>query len=163
MLPLAGCAPSTQIGADTAPYPSCTNGQSASLELGTGPTAFAPLSDGDALDMDQGVQGLFHVYGSLRADGVVPGDPQDFSSPTNPIVSMEVMRDGQSVGGYRDIARPLDPDPDQGFVLAGDIVLLDITAFAELEGATVLFSVDLEDMCGTRLHDEVTVVTTAEP
>lgn len=45
------------------------SGSTATLELGTGETTFAPITDGAALPLVHGCQGGYHVWIALRARG----------------------------------------------------------------------------------------------
>jgi len=61
----------------------------ARLELGTGTARFLPIADGDALEMVHGAQGGWHVWVSLRTEGITQGTgsleiehgPADGSAP----------------------------------------------------------------------------------
>jgi hypothetical protein len=61
----------------------------ASLELGTGTARFVPLADGDEVAMVRGVQGGWHLWVSVRADGLetnlasleIAHQPADESEP----------------------------------------------------------------------------------
>ena len=120
------------------------------MEVGTGEATFEALADGDALVYDLGPQGGWHVFGSLRAAGVVPGDAEDFSSPDNPIVSFLVHLDGAPLGGYEDLPRPLDPAGDR-FELVGDTLVLDILDAEEIDGREATLDATLNDACGASL------------
>ncbi|GAB4196307.1 MAG: hypothetical protein OHK0013_03360 [Sandaracinaceae bacterium] len=82
---VAGCAGSPQ------PEP-----VEASLEIGTGTARFVPLADGDEVPMVKGAQGGWHLWVSVRAEGLESGlaslelahQPADESEPE------QVMRSG---------------------------------------------------------------------
>lgn len=54
------------------PIAGCRTTETPSFELGTGDSAFRPLTDGDALQMASGIQGGCHFWLSLRTDGFAP-------------------------------------------------------------------------------------------
>lgn len=125
----------------------------ATVEVGTGSEQFTPISNGDIVPFEQGAQGLFHVFGSLLVTGIVPGDIADFSDPTNPIASISVVHQDQTIGGYQSLPRPFDVAPDGLLTLIGDIVLLDIHSLSEADGLDVTMTVEIVDYCGTHLSD----------
>jgi hypothetical protein len=127
--------------------------RAATIELGTGSEQFTPISNGDILPFEQGTQGLFHLFGSLLVTGIVPGDIADFSDPTNPIASISVVHQDQTIGGYQSLPRPFDVAPDGLLTLVGDIVLLDIHSLSEADGLDVMMTVEIVDYCGTHLSD----------
>ncbi len=124
-----------------------------SIELGTGALEFEPISNGDDLFMDQGTQGLFHVFGSILATGILAGNQEDFSDPMNPMASFMIYYEGDIFGGYEPLPRPLNSLSGSVSELVGDIVLLDITSFGQAQDLSVTFHVDLWDACGVELSD----------
>lgn len=60
---LAGCASASAV----------TDPVEARLELGTGTARFLPVADGDALEMIHGAQGGWHVWVSVRTEGLTQG------------------------------------------------------------------------------------------
>lgn len=60
------------------------------IELGTGETTFRALTDGDSIDVVAGIQGGFHITGSVRVKGVHPGAVDAFVDD-NPVVSFDVL------------------------------------------------------------------------
>lgn len=54
------------------------------LELGTGEASFAPLEDGETLDLVRGCQGSQHVWVALRARGI---------ERRGPVVDLSLTRD----------------------------------------------------------------------
>jgi hypothetical protein len=78
-LGLLGCASSNVV-----PEPT-----EARLELGTGTARFVPITDGAELEMIHGAQGGWHVWVSVRAEGITQGTgtleiehgPADGSAP----------------------------------------------------------------------------------
>ena len=148
---ISACAASDELGAEVL---TCDSVQGEPfIELGTGAAEFEALLDGDDLFMDQGTQGLFHVYGSIRVRGVLAGNQNDFSDPMNPLASFMIYHKGEVFGGYEPLPRPLSTLSASESELVGDIVLLDIISFVEAQGISVTFSVDLWDACGVELSD----------
>ena len=125
----------------------------ATIALGTGEEQFVPIANGDSVLFEQGTQGLFHLFGSLSLTGIVPGDVSDFSDPTNPTVSISVTHQGEIIGGYQSLPRPLDVGPNGTLTLIGDIVLLDIHSLSEADGLEVTMTSEILDYCGTQLSD----------
>lgn len=162
---LIGCgAPSgaDEGGLDTASMDPCERAALVpfGFALGTGDTEFTPLAEGDLLPFYQGPQGLWHVFGSFRAAGVLPGDPEDFASPDNPIVSFRVMLGDQRLGGYEDLPRPMDPAGDGWYESVGDILMLDISDPSDVDGSAVSLSADFADSCGTAVSESLELVLT---
>jgi len=122
-------------------------------EIGTGEATFEPLVDGAPLPFNLGPQGGWHVFGSFRATGVLPGDPEDFANPDNPTVSFQVSQGGASLGGYTDLPRPMDPAEGGGWEIVGDTLVLDISEPEEIDGTPALLWVSFLDGCGTLLED----------
>ena len=123
------------------------------MELGTGEEEFIPIANDDTVLFEQGTQGLFHLFGSLSLTSIAPGNISDFSDPTNPIVSISVMHQGETIGGYHSLPRPLTVSADGTLSLIGDIVLLDIHSLSEADGLEVTMAAEIVDYCGTQLSD----------
>ena len=62
----------TDAGPTSADAGEVVTAHEGTLELGTGATAFEPISDGDTVALSRGVQGLQHVWVSLRLREVDP-------------------------------------------------------------------------------------------
>lgn len=124
------------------------------IEVGTGAERFEPLADGDNLMIHQGVQGLYHVLGSFLTSGIVTGDPADHADPNNPVVSFSVHTREGWVGGYADVSRPLTEIDELHLGVLGDILLLDISSFEQLDDAHASLRVELRDVCGHEVQDE---------
>lgn len=138
----------------------CVGGD-ATLEVGTGADAFEPLTDGDDLVLVMGPQGGYHVWGSLRATGVVPGDPLNLADPKNPLIGLSLWVNGEMVGGYQGLPRGLREDGD-AWVRVGETVVLTGLSVDDALGQTATLRAQLEDATGARLMDEVTGTLTAE-
>ena len=63
------------------------------------------------------------------------------------------MHQGETIGGYHSLPRPLTVSPDGTLSLIGDIVLLDIHALSEADGLEVTMTAEIVDYCGTQLSD----------
>ena len=148
---LSGCA-SDMLAGQTYVCEEMT--QSATIEVGTGSQQFTPISKGDVVTFEQGTQGLFHLFGSLLATGIAPGNSADFSDPTNPIVSITIWHEDELIGGYQPIPRPFNVGDDGQLSLIGDIILLNIHSFSEANGIDVAMTVEIDDYCGTHLSDQ---------
>jgi len=120
------------------------------LEVGTGVDAFTPLHDGDDLPLVAGPQGGHHVWGALRATDVDPGDPYDFAARDNPLLSMTLQRDGDILGGFRNLPRGLFPTDDGAFIRTGETVILGMDP-SVADGLDVDLVMELLDARGTAL------------
>lgn len=134
----------------------CPRG-SASLEVGTGEDAFVPLSADDPLPFVRGPQGGHHVYGSLRATGVRPGDPADPYGPHSPLVTFVLTVDGAEVAALRAQPRLFTEGPD-GDTLVGQLVVFSLPDPTPLDGAAATFSAEVTDECGATATDARDVV-----
>ncbi|NOY91707.1 MAG: hypothetical protein GXP55_10950 [Deltaproteobacteria bacterium] len=129
-----------------------------SATLGMGSTIYAPLSDGDDVDINQGAQGGFHVWGTVRVTGLYPGVRDRRMDPSNPDVVFQVATmDGTIVGDTGSIVRPLKVRSDGQVELVGEIVPLMIGSTDDLAFQTVTLSVSITDFCGTTVMDSRSV------
>jgi hypothetical protein len=120
----------------------------ATVELGTGTESFIPLADGDPLRFERGPQGGYHVYGSLRATGVDPGDPLYPFDLSNPHIGFNLRRDGVEIALLVDQPRALQALDDEGHVgVLGELVIFSVADPTALDGASVTFSGYLTDSC----------------
>lgn len=120
------------------------------LEIGTGAEGFEPVADGDHLQIQSGGQGGHHVYGSLRASGVVQGI---FEGETDPVVTFEVLDgEGTVLAGYEAYPRHFVQE-DEALVHFGDTLILEANP-GSLDGVEVTLVAELEDACGRVLTDE---------
>ena len=137
------------------------------LELGAGDIAFEPLDNGDPIDVIHGPQGGFHVLGSVRVNGIDPGDPNDLQSPRNPTVTFTVTADGdnQLVDAFSSFTQGLRASPDDGWQhqMLGRFLILEITDDDELHGRTLEIGVELTDADGTVLTDALTLQARRHP
>ena len=108
---------------------------------------------------DRSPQGLTHAYGSLRASGVVRGEPSNFADPSNPQVSFVIDAEGQMLGGYQALPRPLE----EGGELIGEVLALEGRLPAEVADLSATLWTELTDACGTVLFDERRVVLQPAP
>lgn len=127
----------------------------ATLELGQGQDAWAPVAEGDTLPVDFGPQGGWHTYGTLRTTGLHVGD----ANADPPFVTMAVTADdGSFTGGYTDIQRFLLDGGDGVGLLVGDRLILDVADGSEADGAEVTIDARIEDVCGRSATDARGVV-----
>lgn len=134
-----------------------------SLQIGTGDQDFEPLSDGDDAVVIQGPQGGFHLLGSLRATGVEPGDTANVFDENNPTVHFTVREGGERVDASNAFIQGLDEAGRHTHEVIGRFVFLDIQADEELVGSTLTFRVELTDVNGIELVDEVELNAVASP
>ena len=149
LVALAGCAAE---GSDVPPE----------VILGSGVDAFDPLADGDDLGIVQGPQGGFHVYGSVRAVGLDPGDPENLYAESNPTTTFTAYNGDVRVDlGASTYQQGLDPGPEPYYQMIGRLVILDIASPAELDGVTLRIEVVITDVDGVSAGDQRMVVARA--
>ncbi len=136
----------------------CATLGSPTLALGTGATSFEPLVEGAALTWERGTQGGFHVWGSLRAGQIDPGDPSDFSSPRNPTVTFALESPDGIAAGYLEVPRAFEAGPDGAWDLAGEQLRLDVVDPSELTGVDLDLWARVQDACGSDLETHLGVV-----
>ncbi len=129
-------------------------GEDVTLEAGIGEAAFAPAADGDDLPLVFGPQGSFHVWGALRATGVVPGDPADFAEKRNPKLTMVLEQGGEVIGGFVKLPRGLYPDGD-AYVRFGETLVVGPVVDALL-GTEADLVVAIEDAAGATAEARIT-------
>lgn len=129
-------------------------GEDVTLEAGIGAEAFAPAADGDDLPLVLGPQGSYHVWGALRATGVVPGDPADFAEPRNPKLTMALEADGEVLGGFFKLPRGLYPDGD-AYVRYGETLVVG-PVVDDLLGTEADLVVAIEDAAGATAEARIT-------
>jgi len=107
---LAGCIAAVLVlgpvaGCVTGPGPDETTGERG-VELGTGSWRFEPVDDGDQLDLVRGAQGGWHLWVSLRTQGIS-------EDRTTLIVETQLADDSASPIRHERTVR-LDPPDDEG-------------------------------------------------
>jgi len=156
---LAGCSPSPTVPV-----------LDPDLQLGTGVSSFIAVEDGDEVVIVFGPQGGYHLDGSLRVQGIDPGDEDDLSDPRNPLTVFQVRReDGTIVSGLQgadtiEYRQGIDATDTPGvYEMVGRRILLDIESDSELVGETLSVSVSVEDADGVMLADEHDLIAVASP
>lgn len=134
--------------------------EDATCTLGTGPTTYVSLEDGDDLDIEQGAQGGFHIFGSIRVTGVLPGDPDDPQGPDSADIDFTVTTDDGTEVGRARLRGPLKVRSDGQVELVGEVVPLDIDQIDDVAWQEATFAVTVDDACGTSVNDERRVVLT---
>lgn len=136
-------------------------------ELGTmEDSEFAPLSDGDELAYILGPQGGYHFLASVRVRGVVPGNPDMLGDPSNPRVEFRAWRGDARVDiRASEYIQGLDPVAGDPLTheMVGRLLILNIMSCADLTGETIRVEVEVEDVEGTVVTDEVTVTAVPDP
>ncbi|MCB9793733.1 MAG: hypothetical protein H6741_13525 [Alphaproteobacteria bacterium] len=159
LLILLGCADSA---VDTAPVV-----LDPALELGTGEIEWAPLVDGQELNVIQGPQGGFHVLASVRVGGVEAGDGDDLGSPLNPTVVFAALHGGEDITLTGEYTQGLDEivgdAPGYSHELIGRFLILDIEADDVLDGEDLEMQVTFTDVNGLTLSDSRTVRCYPDP
>lgn len=113
-----------------------TVGEDAWIELGGGALAFAPLDDGDPVELVAGPQGGFHVDVALRFGGIGPGGLQlvydAVDAATAEVVSFQTLGT---------VTEASVAPTDGGWVRLGDRVVLDVIRPADVVGRDVVLRV----------------------
>jgi hypothetical protein len=148
---------------DVAPVPT-------EARLGTGTDAFVPVEDGDEITIVFGPQGGYHLDGSMRASGVVPGDPDDLSDPDNPITAFRVWdATGDPISGLEGAnevlyQEGLEPTDEPGvFEMVGRRIFLDIPSDDAIVGTTIDVEVEVHDVDDVVVSDRHTVLAVPFP
>lgn len=162
---LAGCGEDGDGGTDAGSAGFDAGDATPTIELGTGETAFAPLTDGQDLEYIRGPQNGFHVFGSVRVTGVDPGNRGDLRDPRNPTTEFRVFRGMDRIDLMASrYMQGLDPAMGaEGHEMVGRLVILDNDEVATLEGETVRIEVTVTSADGASLSDERTVVAIPHP
>ena len=141
--------PVALLACEPVPYPECRRflAEEPALEIGTGIEAYEPLPD--ELGYEFGPQGGWHVWGSLRAEGVWPGI-EGTPNETTPVVSFTLQAvEGDLTGGYQRLRRPMTLQAGDVAELVGEQVILDVSDPSEADGVEVDLTATVEDACGT--------------
>ena len=145
---------STNINSESESDPHCT--------LGTGSLAFEAISPGAMLPIIAGPQGGYHVWGSLRASGIDPGDYYDPNSPNNPQTRFDVfLADGSRIGGTAQFKVGLKIRSNGTMEHVGEPVILAISDPLEINGQSGSMHVEIIDSQGRIINDSVEVVFSA--
>lgn len=132
--------------------------------LGTGSVIYAPVNSGDELEIVQGAQGGYHVWGSVRVTGVHPGVWGDLGSPLNPEVQFALdLDEGGRVSQSITVRRPFKVRSDGDVELVGEAVGLLIGSIDDAAWRDARFSISITDTCGTTVSDAVDVALVPAP
>jgi hypothetical protein len=134
--------------------------------LGTGEWEWEELDEGSGIPVIQGPQGGFHLLGSVRISGLEAGNPDSLGHPSNPTTAFHVWLDGEELAPTATYVQGLDPIPGEGEFTAemvGRFAILDIASDDELDGAELLFEVEIRDVDGRTASHSVGVVGFPHP
>lgn len=155
---LLSLVPILLTACEPVPYPECRSflAEQPVLEIGTGIEDFEPLPA--EVGYEFGPQGGWHIWGSLRAEGIwtgIEGTPNE----TTPVVSFTMQAvEGDLTGGYDRLRRPMTLQADDVAELVGEQVILDVSDPSEADGVQVELMATVEDACGTVVTDTRRVV-----
>ncbi len=136
------------------------------VELGTGETAFEPLTEGSDIYIVQGPQGGFHFNASARAWGIEPGSAEDLSDPSNPTTAFFALEGEKVISVGTPYVQGLDKvrvDGGTAYEMIGRRVILDILGDYELDGHDVVLEVEIEDVDGNVVIDRRNLVAIPHP
>jgi hypothetical protein len=132
------------------------------LEIGTGEFTFTPVADGDRLTVYWGPQGGQHIWGSLRATGIV-GETLNFDADMEPVVTFQIFVEEEHLAGYSATPR-FFTRRDGSFELVGETLFVDYYSydtggggFDGFDGVEARMVARVEDACGRVLTAERTV------
>lgn len=136
------------------------------LEIGTGESTFTPVADGDRLTVNWGPQGGQHIWGSLRATGIV-GETLNLDADMQPVVTFQIVADDETLAGYSATPR-FFTRRDGTFELVGETLFVlyysydtggggGFGGFDGLDGVEARMVARVEDACGRVLTAERTV------
>ena len=117
-----------------------------SLAIGTGSGMYEPI--GMTTLFEQGPQGGWHVYASLRATGLFGGTPGVFDE-TLPLVTYKLnAEDGSLTGGFESQPRAMKSTGNDETELVGEFAVLGIDDPSLAEGIEVTITAKVRDVCG---------------
>jgi hypothetical protein len=135
--------------------------------LGTGEWFWEPLGAGDPIAVIQGPQGGHHLLGSVRLVGLEAGDPENLGAPNNPTTTFSVLLDGVNLTPNATYLQGIDPvtETSSGWdhEMIGRFAILDIADDSELDGLTLRFEVEVEDINGRSASDGLEIVAYPDP
>ena len=134
--------------------------------IGTGELEWVSMEDDDELEVILGSQSGYHLLGSVRVAGIEGGDADDLTNPANPTTRFDVILEGSSILLTGEFTQGLERtvgNPEWTHEVIGRRAILDIEDDDDLEGETVLFSVEVTDIHGVVVSDEVSVEVIKHP
>lgn len=117
-----------------------------------GATEFTVVEDDGELPFVRGPQGGYHVVAALRAEGIHAPGGDAVVDPDNPRVTYTVSGTDRPLGGYVDAPRPFVAD-GEGWLLLDELLVLDVQAPEEIDGADATVEAAVEDVCGRVAED----------
>lgn len=173
---LAGCG-----GADAAPPGDLGDAGAAepdapptgTVEIGTSPGGFEPLVEGGTIPTYKGPQGGFHVYLTIRATGVDPGDKNevprtcsDAGTFKNPCINLDVLdvNTGKTLDSFVPLRLPLTERDGEGGGKIFELVpprqvTLAIASLDDVDGHTFRITATVDDAARRHVMRELTVTS----
>ena len=135
------------------------------IVLGTGEVEWEEL--GDDISVIMGPQGGYHILGSVRARGILAGDPENLGDPNNPTTHFEVLHEGIDLVISSDYVQGLAATPSSvehwDVEMIGRFAILGIDSDQSLDGESLLFRVSVSTADGVELSDERTLLAYPDP
>lgn len=119
-----------------------TEGPDPTVELGTGELRFEPLAPMQEVELAHGAQGLWHVWMSLRAEGL---------DPTRAMLEIATVIDGTERTSRAPVTlKPETPDGDMLVLVGWPVVIADPE---QASGKAIRIAVSLTDQEGANASD----------
>ena len=141
------------------------DGPEPAIELGTGEITFAPLANGDEIEVIRGPQGGYHFLGSMRVRGVQAGTRERLDDPTNPTTRFTVLDGDTSLAPHASYRQGLEASEHEDWTheMIGRLVILDITDDDEINERDVVFGVTVEDTEGRVVSQQLELHVVPNP
>lgn len=134
-------------------------------EIGTGNVDFEPLTAGQSVQIETGVQGGYHVIAHARITGMAPGDAAEPGSSSNPETTFCAFRMADGAAIHLQPTTPLflgyEPDGAAFTLPSGRILQLSNEVAPSLGGETIVLSVAVRSPDGQQAYGEQTLTAAA--
>ncbi len=132
--------------------PDCTG--EASVELGTGQLTYETLADGQTLPFYRGPQGGYHVFVSVRAQGIDGG--ANALDPNNPVLTLRLSSESGSIAELANQPRQL-PENGDYVELVGQLLIFSVADPLSYDGTDATLDWSLTDRCVRSFEGSVDV------
>lgn len=136
LVTISGCAGESNPNPPPAPEPV--------LELGTGLDEFVPITDGDSVPIVHGIQGGYHIWGSLRARDLGPEQVRLHYTLT-------LEETGELVSSVKIVVGLHPAENEDAWVSLGSFVFVPMPM--QVHGQDVLMQVEATDRASSTASD----------